>query len=153
MSGVLQVLYRVQKWLWRLLRPRTRGVKAMLFNPSGEILLIRNSYGRSDLFVFPGGGIRPFEAPATAARREIKEELDCEIAGLTFLSTHFTRAEGKRDTVFLFKGMIVGQPRPDGLEVEEARFFRLTDLPSNISPASRRRIEEHDGIREADGTW
>lgn len=153
MSNVLYVLYGIQKQLWRLLQPHTRGVKAMLFSSSGDILLIRNSYGRSDLFVIPGGGIRPFEAPEQAARREMKEELGCALADLTLLSTHFTSAEGKRDTIYLFKAIILGEPCPDRREVEEASFFRLTHLPPNLSPASRRRIEEHNGARTADGTW
>ena len=153
MSGALHFVYAIQTRLWRILRPRTRGVKVMLFSSSGELMLIRNSYGRSDLFVFPGGGIRPFESPEQAARREIKEELGCELAGLTLLSVHFTAVEGKRDTIYLFKATIVGQPRPDRVEVEEAAFFRLTDLPPTLSPASRRRIQEHEGARIADGTW
>jgi 8-oxo-dGTP pyrophosphatase MutT (NUDIX family) len=153
MSGALHVLYDIQKRLWRLFRPRTRGVKVMLFSPSGEIMLIRNSYGRSDLFVIPGGGIRPFENPEQAARREIKEELGCQLADLSLLSTHFTAVEGKRDTIYLFKATIVGEPRPDRGEVEEATFFRLADLPPTLSPASRRRIEEHNGARAVDGTW
>lgn len=41
----MQLVYRAQKLLWRLFRPHTRGVKVMLFNADGEILLIRNSYG------------------------------------------------------------------------------------------------------------
>ena len=153
MSGALHVLYAIQKRLWRLMRPRTRGVKVMLFSPSGEIMLIRNTYGQSDLFVIPGGGIRPFENPEQAARREIREELGCELAGLTLLSIHFTAVEGKRDTIYLFKATIVGEPRPDRVEVEEAAFFRLSDLPPTLSPASARRIQEHEGARIPDGTW
>jgi 8-oxo-dGTP pyrophosphatase MutT (NUDIX family) len=125
----------------------------MLFSSNGEIMLIRNSYGRSDLFVFPGGGIRPFEDPEQAARREIQEELGCGLTDLTLQSTHFTATEGKQDTIYLFKAHIVGEPRADRVEVEEAAFFRLTNLPPSLSPASRRRIDEHDGRRFADGTW
>jgi 8-oxo-dGTP pyrophosphatase MutT (NUDIX family) len=71
-NPLLDLLYRLQRQLWRLFRPRTRGVKVMLFNDAGEIMLVRNSYGRSDLFLLPGGGIRPFEAPAAAAAREVR---------------------------------------------------------------------------------
>jgi ADP-ribose pyrophosphatase YjhB (NUDIX family) len=153
MSGVVRALHAVQKRIWRLVRPRTRGVKVMPFSASGEILLIRNSYGRADLFVLPGGGIRPFEDPEKAARREIREELGCDLAELTFVSTHYSKAEGKRDTIFLFQATILGEPTPDRREVTEARFFRLTELPQNLSAASRRRIAEHVGASIADGNW
>ncbi len=125
----------------------------MLFNESGEVLLIRHAYGRSDLFLFPGGGIRPWETPAQAARREVKEEVGCGVADLTLVSTHFTTAEGKRDTVYLFKATSSDEPMADGVEVEEARFFALGNLPRAISPATMRRLEEHLGRRKADGSW
>lgn len=150
---VLRLAYRVQKRLWTLLRPRTRGVKVMLFNRNGELLLIRNSYGRSDLFVLPGGGIRPFEPPERAARREVREELGCGADGLTLLSTYVSDAEGKRDTIYLFRGQASGEPRPDGLEVVECSFHPLDAPPPATSPATRRRIEEYRGKRAYGPRW
>ena len=125
----------------------------MLFNDAGEIMLIRNSYGRSDLFVLPGGGIRPWEEPVNAARREIREELGCEVLDLTQLSTHYSAGEGKRDTIHLFTAAAAGETKVDGFEVEEARFFARDALPPNVSPATARRVDEYDGRRERDGKW
>lgn len=153
MRRILDILYRAQRLLWRLFRPRTRGVKVMLFDAAGEILLIRNSYGRDDLFVLPGGGIRPFEAPDAAARREVREELGCAVDGLRPVATLCSTAEGKRDTIFLFAATAVGRPKADSFEVAEARFFPVTALPANTSPATRRRIDEHCGRRRPDGRW
>lgn len=149
----LAVLYRLQKWLWRVLRPRTAGVKVMLFNRRGELMLIRNSYGRSDLFVLPGGGIKRFESAEAAARREVLEELGFVVQQLTFVSLYSSSAEGKRDTVYLFKGVVDGDPGADGREVQEARPFALADLPAATSPATRRRIAEYVGDRFANGAW
>ena len=56
MWRLLAPLYRLQRLAWRLLRPRTRGVKVMLFNEAGELLLVRHSYGDTGLFLLPGGG-------------------------------------------------------------------------------------------------
>jgi ADP-ribose pyrophosphatase YjhB (NUDIX family) len=153
MKRALDLLYRLKRRLWRLFRLRSRGVKVMLFNAGGEVVLIRNSYGRTDLFVLPGGGVKFFEEPEQAAVREIREELGCKVDGLAFLSTHASRAEGKRDTVHLFKALADGEPRADRVEVEEARFFALDNLPAATSPATRRRIEEYLGHRAADGRW
>lgn len=153
MKRALDLLYRLRKRLRRLFRRRTLGVKVMLFNASGELVLIRNSYGRTDLFVLPGGGVERFEAPEQAAVREIGEELGCKLEGLAFLSTHESGDEGRSDTVHLFKAIADGEPRADRIEVEEARFFALDDLPAATSPATRRRIEEYLGRRPADGRW
>jgi ADP-ribose pyrophosphatase YjhB (NUDIX family) len=153
MGWMTQILYRGQRRLWKLLRPRTRGVKVMLFNGAGEILLVRNSYGATHLFVLPGGGVRPWERPADAAEREILEELGHRPEGLRPVSTHLACAEGKRDTVYLFAASFAAAPRPDGREIAEASFFRVDALPTNVSPATARRIAEWTGEAAADGRW
>ena len=153
MKWLLDPLYRLQRRLWRLLRPQTRGVKVMLFDEAGALLLVRNTYGRTDLFVLPGGGVHPFEKPGAAAAREVKEELGCGVDGLAFVSTHLSSFEGKRDTIFLYRARPHGPVCADGVEVAEARFFALDDLPDTVSPATRRRIAEHRGERAPDASW
>jgi 8-oxo-dGTP pyrophosphatase MutT (NUDIX family) len=96
---IIDIYFALQKRAWRIIRPRTRGVKVMAFNADGELALIRNSYGRSDLFVLPGGGVRPFEGLALAAAREIREELGVEVTQIRFRSRHSSQAEGKRDEI------------------------------------------------------
>lgn len=149
----LDLLYRIRKRTLALLRIRTRGVKVMLFDDGGALLLVRHGYGRSDLFELPGGGIRPFEGPTAAARREISEELGCGIEDIRFVSTHVSRAEGRRDTIQLFAGRPDSPPVPDGRELIEARFFPLDALPAAVSPSTLRRIAECRGDADPDGTW
>jgi 8-oxo-dGTP pyrophosphatase MutT (NUDIX family) len=152
-NRLLNAIYAVQKVAWRVLRPRTQGVKVMLFDESGALLLVRHSYGRSDLLVLPGGGKRPFEEPARAAMREVREELGLAVADLTLRSLHFSAAEGKRDRIHLFEGRVSADPILHGAELHEAQFVILDDLPSDVSQATRRRIEEYCGSRVADGSW
>ena len=153
MKRAIQLLYPLKRATLRLLRWKTQGVKVMLFNPQGELLLIRNSYGRSHLFVLPGGGIRPFETPAAAAVREVREEVGIAAERLTPLSTHYSEAEGKRDIVYLFAAFTAASPRADGVEVEEARFFPLDALPATVSDATLRRIAEYQGERSPATAW
>ena len=149
----MQILYRVRKTAFRVFRVRTRGAKVMVFNPAGELLLIRNSYGRTHLWVLPGGGIGRRETPEAAGAREVKEEVGLEATELTRVSEHFNGAEGKRDTIFLFTAQADGTPTIDNLEVEEARFFALNALPENVSTATLRRIAEYTEERTPDGRW
>lgn len=153
MRLLLQIAYRIRKAIRRLLRIRTRGVKVMIFNDAGEILLIRNSYGPTHLYVLPGGGIGRGETPEAAAAREVMEEVGLEVRGLAFASEHFNAAEGKRDTIHLFRARAEGEPRIDNLEVAEARFFPLDGLPPSTSAATLRRLAEHRGDRPVDGSW
>ena len=143
MRRLLAPLHRLRRLAWRLLRPRTRGVKVMLFDEAGALLLVRHAYGDTHLFLLPGGGVRLFERPEAAAAREVKEELGCGIAGLSLVSVHASTHEGKR----------AGAVRIDGVEIAEARFFPLDALPATTSPATLRRIAELRGEREADGSW
>lgn len=150
---LLAPLYRLQRLVWRVFRPRTRGVKVMLFDEAGSLLLVRHTYGRTDQFLLPGGGVRPFEQPEAAAVREVREELSCGVVDLAFVSTHISAFEGKRDTVWLYRARVDGEIRVDGVEVEEARFFPLDGLPDTASPATRRRIEEVRGVRTVSEAW
>ena len=153
MKSAVQLLHELRRRVIGLLRLRTRGVKVMIFNQRGELLLIRNSYGNRQLFLLPGGGIGPFETPATAALREVREETGIAAERLVPLSVHHSRAEGKNDTIHLFSASTDQAPKADQIEVEEARFFSLDELPDGVSPATLRRIEEYNGKRPIDTAW
>jgi ADP-ribose pyrophosphatase YjhB (NUDIX family) len=153
MRILLQIAYRLRRFAFRVLRVRTRGAKTMVFNGAGELLLIRNSYGPTHLWVLPGGGIGRRESPQEAAAREVKEETGLDVRDLLFLSVHANNGEGKRDTIHLFAARADGAPNADALEVEEARFFPLDRLPPKVSGATLRRIAEYRGERTPDGRW
>lgn len=150
---LLDALYANQRAIWRTLKPRTRGVKVMLFDAHGRLLLMRNSYGDTRLWVLPGGGVNLFESTEGAARREVREELSCAIRDLTFVATHYSEREGKRDSVWLYEAVTDEPITPDPKEVAEAAFFALDQLPDAVSPATARRIAERQGQRERSDAW
>lgn len=76
MRAMIQLAYQVRRWLLALFRVRTTGVKVMLFNPAGQLLLIRNGYGESDLFLLPGGGVSRRESPAQQPPARFGKSLD-----------------------------------------------------------------------------
>ena len=153
MKRLLHTLHRLKRWLQGRLGISTSGVQVLLFNPEGELLLIRNSYGRTQLYVFPGGGIRAFEAPEAAALREVREEVGIRAERLAPVSIYRSRTEGRRDTVHLFSAFTTAVPVADGFEVEEARFFALDRLPDTVSPSTLRRILEYKGERPIEPLW
>ena len=68
-------------------------------------------------------------------------------------STYCSEAGGKRDTIHLFSAFTSAEPKPDGVEVEEARFFPLDRLPQTVSAATLRRIAEYKGERPVEIRW
>ena len=153
MRTLFQLAYSVRRALLGLLRIRTAGVKVMLFSATGELLLIRNSYGDTHQYLLPGGGVGRRESAAQAALREVREELGVDAELLDGGRTYESSAEGKRDTVHLFRATTAGSVQVDGREVVEARFFALDALPAETSPATLRRIAEVRGERQYDGRW
>lgn len=153
MRTMIDVAYRVRLRLMALVGWRTTGVKVMAFDGDGRVLLVRHRYGRSDLWMLPGGGVGRREGPAAAAIRELGEETGCVLHDPVALGVFAANAEGRRDTVHLFRGTTVDQPRVDGIELAEARFFAPENLPDSVSPATMRRIEEWLGRRAMAGLW
>jgi ADP-ribose pyrophosphatase YjhB (NUDIX family) len=150
---LLAPIYALQRLLWRTFRLRTRGVKVMVFDQNGRILLIRNSYGDASLFVLPGGGVGLLEDTERAARREVREEVGCALGALTLVGVYHSEREGKRDSIWLYEAMTNDTPTPDLNEVAEAGFFMLDDLPAKLSPATARRIGERAGAHDRSTAW
>ncbi|MDQ2891937.1 MAG: NUDIX domain-containing protein [Pseudomonadota bacterium] len=153
MRPLIDLAHRVRRFAMRAVRWRTTGVKAMVFNPTGELLMIRHRYGNTKLWMLPGGGVERGETLAAAAAREVREETECVVAGIAALGSYRARGEGLRDTVHLFRGITDDVPVADGVEVAEAAFFALDALPETTSPATKRRIAELIGQRAPTGDW
>lgn len=137
---------------WRLARPNVHGAKLLIFDAGGQLLLIRHSYGRSDLFMLPGGGIKRGETPVAAAHREAGEEVGCTVRDVRPLGVFLDTSRGARNHVHVFTARTDDSPRADGREIVEAGFFALDALPESTSDATLRRIDDWRAGRR-DGSW
>jgi ADP-ribose pyrophosphatase YjhB (NUDIX family) len=143
-AGLHRALYRVAYRLRGGLRRRFRipiyGVSAILRDAEGRVLLVRHSYG-PDSWALPGGGHRRAEDPELAVRLEIREELGIGIEALEAIATLQETISGAPHTASLFAGIVTGEPRPDGREVIEARFFAYSEMPVLPDGPSRVRLD------------
>lgn len=138
---LLRVAHRVRhRWRKALKRP-IAGVSVIATNAEGRVLLVRHSYGPKQ-WALPGGGLGRGEDPAAAARRELHEELRCDLLTIEHVATLHETISGAPHTAHVFAGALANEPRPDGREVIEARFFAADDLPDDLSRLSRLRIAE-----------
>lgn len=126
--GALRLAHELRKIWWRMARPQLLGVNLLALNDTGEVLLVRHSYG-SGKWTLPGGGLKRGEQPALAMQREIAEELGCTVQQLTELGINHRTLHGAPCASHIFSARLIGQPDPDWREIVEARFFPLSALP------------------------
>jgi ADP-ribose pyrophosphatase YjhB (NUDIX family) len=136
------ILRPVLHFWFRLTRSMTIGVRAMVIDRDGRILLIRPNYGTD--WILPGGGVERGETAVAALARELKEEAAVTLAGAPQLfGVYSLEKEFRGDHVLLYvvREFELGAFVPS-LEVKEARFFLPQELPAQASQGTQRRIEE-----------
>jgi ADP-ribose pyrophosphatase YjhB (NUDIX family) len=130
--------------LWFLLtRPMTLGVRALVIDEQGGVLLVRHTYIPG--WHLPGGGVEKGETALAALTRELREEgnivLDEEprLHGL-----FFNRRVSPRDhvAVYVVRRFRQSAPRAPDREIAEARFFPRDALPDGVTQATRARLAE-----------
>jgi 8-oxo-dGTP pyrophosphatase MutT (NUDIX family) len=128
---IYQTAYVGLRVYWFLLRPTGRGAKCVLTD-GPRVLLVRHTYGPSG-WELPGGTVHRAEAPRTAARREIREELGLTIEDLRDLGVLAAAIHGKRDTLHCFHAVIGQAPLTlDRGEIEAAAWFERNALPDAL---------------------
>lgn len=117
------------------------GVRVLVQDAHGRVLLIRHSYG-SDKWMPPGGGMHRGEDPLVAAAREVLEETGCRLGDARVLQIRGEDLHGSSNAVRVVLGRTGDSPRADGREIVEAEFFTLDALPAHMSPGLAQRIRE-----------
>lgn len=114
-------------------------VAACIKNSKGEILLVKKR--TSGMWGFPAGGVEPDETIHQALKREIKEEINADVAPTRLIAVYstpefdFTYPNGNKihPLIFFFDCRVV--KNDDFLqsgEIAEARYFSQNELPTNM---------------------
>ena len=132
--------HRLRKRWRRLVRRPTAGVSVIGLDERGQVFLVRHSYG-SRHWALPGGGLGRGEEPLACARREMREELGCEIERVERAAEFEERLFGAPHHAFVFTAHFVGEPRADGREIIETGWFAREDFPADLVSFARPRLK------------
>jgi len=135
----------------RVARPHTRGVKCVLVEGDG-VLLVRHSYGPG-LWDLPGGFCRRNEPFAAAARRELEEELglpgEATVACMGELRRDF---QGRHETLQGFRVEPGGRDVASRtFELAEIGWFAREGLPADRAPTVDEILALDTGFRARGG--
>lgn len=137
-----------QSLLVRVSKGVTLGVRGLVRDGEGGVLLVRHSYVPG--WHLPGGGIDPGESAREALARELDEEAGLAPVGeARFVGLFFNARMAGRDHVALFEVTAFRRLRAFTAtgEILESRFFPMTAPPEGTSAATLRRLAEaRDGL-------
>jgi ADP-ribose pyrophosphatase YjhB (NUDIX family) len=135
----LRTAYRLI-WNWlRIVKPARRGTSVIVEREDGHILFVRHSYG-STAWCFPGGGRKRDEDAESCARREMREDLGRGIVSIEPVGVIEEEINTSPHSSAVFAARLDGEPRIDGREIIEARFFDPASPPPGMPHAVERRL-------------
>jgi ADP-ribose pyrophosphatase YjhB (NUDIX family) len=142
LQPIVRPLYQAYS---RVSRGMTLGVRAVAFNPAGEIVLVEHTYTPG--WHLPGGGVERGETGEEAVVRELQEEAGLKAIGRPkLLAVHANHTTFKGDHVLVYR-IDAWEPceaRADG-EIHQVAWFAPDALPPGVTAATRRRIAEAVG--------
>ncbi len=117
-----KLIYFLNRIFWRITKPTTIGVRAMLLKEN-TILLVKHTY--HDSWYLPGGRMKKGEIFEQAIRRELYEELDCELHSIRLFGVYNSFNEYKNDSIVIFYSDDFSLSGKTDGEIERYDFFKL----------------------------
>ena len=137
----------------RLSRGLTLGVRGLVTDADGRVLLVEHTYLPG--WYLPGGGVERRELAEDALRRELVEEAGVRVIGRPrLISIHSNERKHPGDHVLIYRveAWTPCEATSRG-EINAVAWYDPDALPADVTPATRRRIEEGLGGRAPDERW
>jgi NAD+ diphosphatase len=129
--------------------PHLHPAVIVLIRDGNRVLLTRKSFWAKGRYGLVAGFVDIGESLEAAARREIREEVGVEVRDLRYVASQYWPFPSQLMVGFVatYAG---GEARPDHTELEDARWFSVTDLPDLPGQHSIARFI-HDHYARPDG--
>lgn len=121
-------------------RAVTLGVRAIVLDGQGRVFLVRHTYVSG--WYLPGGGVERGETMHDALVRELHEEGAIRLTGELELRGIYLNASRDHVALFVVRDFAQDAPKAPDIEIAEAGFFALSDLPASTTRATRSRLAE-----------
>ena len=150
---IISVVHAVRYWL-SFSTSSVQGARIIIVQDR-SVVLVSHWYAPW-VWTLPGGGVNKNEAPEAAAIREAREETGFIIKSIAGEIGRYQGRWGRGDMIAVyytgdFEGSLALKPN---FEIMARSWFDIDNLPEEISPANRRRIEAYrDGVRGERGKW
>jgi ADP-ribose pyrophosphatase YjhB (NUDIX family) len=133
-------------------RPATLGVRGVVTDDQGQVLLVRHTYTPG--WHLPGGGVERGETCVAALKRELQEEAGIRAEALELVSVHANHAFFPNDHVLVFRvgKWTRGEPLQKG-EIAEICFAPPLKPPEGVSAGTKRRLDELFGAVGPSELW
>lgn len=115
------------------------GVMAVVEDEENRFLLVRNTYDPRYPWSLPGGWMGKHEQPDECIKRELFEETSLEVEVVRLVGTWTRRRLPSVDIIY--RCSIVRGTFQPSVEIVEARFFPLGELPEGLFPSHRTILE------------
>ncbi len=134
-----QAGYPLAKLAVRLFKPYLRGVRVIV-RSEDDVLLLRQTYGRRDLWGLPGGHIDRGEDPVTAGARELREEVGLDLRVRLIQGNPFPTLWGNGEHWICEAETQERDLAIDPGEIAEARWWPADALPGNLLSDARQSL-------------
>lgn len=142
---------RFRRWSMRATHSRfTVTAGAIVFNESGQVLLLKHRFRAGSGWGLPGGFLEAGEQPLDALRRELREEIGMEVKDVEVFAARSFRKPQQVEV--LFRCRANGSPQPQNMEIERAEWFFVNSLPPDLPKDQQLFIERAvaDGAKGRD---
>jgi len=137
----------------RLQRGLTLGVRGVVVDSEGRVLLVEHTYIPG--WHLPGGGVERGEAAADALARELEEEAGVRPAGasrLVSVHSNHRRYRGDHVLVYVVEAWTPAPATSRG-EIHQIGWFALDRLPAGVADGTRARLAEIFNGEPVDPDW
>lgn len=145
---------RLRQTWFRIARPATLGVRGIVTDAEGRVLLVKHTYTPG--WHFPGGGVERLETCGVSLLRELKEEagIEAKAGDLELVSVHANHAFFPNDHVLVYRviAWTQGEATSRG-EIQEVRFVDPLNPPADVSRGTNNRLGEIFGGKPRTELW